>query len=620
MKFKVGLAGAALAAIIFGIAWLFETSSASKAPLSKESYDVIVIGGEPEGVAAAVSAARNGAEVLLVEERSGLGGLMTFGKLNFIDMVQGIGGHNAIGGIFKEWHEMVGADSAFEIERAKSAFLELAEKEPTLTLSFNTELKNAVKDGNSTVIGAVLTTQGKEFTVYGSRFIDATQDATFATDAGAPYYLGGEDINLKDRLMAVTPVIHLRGVDWEGVKRAAKEETFGPAEVTPSVGWGFSELHYDYKPKEGNTRLRGLNIVRTTPEGGEEQFYINALQIFGVDGLDKKSKTEALEKGNREAEHILSYLRANFPGFENAVIAEPPSELYVRETRHIKSEYMLPMSDIWKNADHWDSIGFGGYPVDVQATSLEDYGYVLSSPVQYAIPFRSLVPLEIENLLVVSRSAGYSSLAAGSARIIPTGMAAGEAGGAAAALSLEKNITFRQLANNEKAIQELRTGLKNQGAMLDHFDLTYPYEGEWFDGAVQFLMDYGLAVGGYTNDLGVEEPLNTISFSNMLSMGLLRIDQELHSLHKSRLDAIYALEGVEQQILTRNGAASFMISVFTDEQLESDPWNQVLELGLIDSFIHEKIPEERELVRAEGFYLNYWLLAELKKKVEAGDS
>lgn len=620
MKFKVGLVGAALVAIIFGIAWLFETSSASKAPLSKESYDVIVIGGEPEGVAAAVSAARNGAEVLLVEERSGLGGLMTFGKLNFIDMVQGIGGHNAIGGIFKEWHEMVGADSAFEIERAKSAFLELAEKEPTLTLSFNTELKNAVKDGNSTVIGAVLTTQGKEFTVYGSRFIDATQDATFATDAGAPYYLGGEDINLKDRLMAVTPVIHLTGVDWEGVKRAAKEETFGPAEVTPSVGWGFSELHYDYKPKEGNTRLRGLNIVRTTPEGGEEQFYINALQIFGVDGLDKKSKTEALEKGNREAEHILSYLRANFPGFENAVIAEPPSELYVRETRHIKSEYMLPMSDIWKNADHWDSIGFGGYPVDVQATSLGDYGYVLSSPVQYAIPFRSLVPLEIENLLVVSRSAGYSSLAAGSARIIPTGMAAGEAGGAAAALSLEKNITFRQLANNEKAIQELRTGLKNQGAMLDHFDLTYPYEGEWFDGAVQFLMDYGLAVGGYTNDLGVEEPLNTLSFSNMLSMGLLRIDQELHSLHKSRLDAIYALEGVEQQILTRNGAASFMISVFTDEQLESDPWNQVLELGLIDSFIHAKIPEERELVRAEGFYLNYWLLAELKKKAEAGDS
>ncbi|WP_416145130.1 FAD-dependent oxidoreductase [Planococcus koreensis] len=403
-------------------------------------------------------------------------------------------------------------------------------------------------------------------------------------------------------------------------KRAAKEETFGPAEVTPSVGWGFSELHYDYKPKEGNTRLRGLNIVRTTPEGGEEQFYINALQIFGVDGLDKKSKTEALEKGNREAEHILSYLRANFPGFENAVIAEPPSELYVRETRHIKSEYMLPMSDIWKNADHWDSIGFGGYPVDVQATSLGDYGYVLSSPVQYAIPFRSLVPLEIENLLVVSRSAGYSSLAAGSARIIPTGMAAGEAGGAAAALSLEKNITFRQLANNEKAIQELRTGLKNQGAMLDHFDLTYPYEGEWFDGAVQFLMDYGLAVGGYTNDLGVEEPLNTLSFSNMLSMGLLRIDQELHSLHKSRLDAIYALEGVEQQILTRNGAASFMISVFTDEQLESDPWNQVLELGLIDSFIHAKIPEERELVRAEGFYLNYWLLAELKKKAEASDS
>lgn len=237
MKFNIGLTVSALEAIVFGFFWIFDTTSPRQAPvLSETRYDVIVIGGEPEGVAAAVSTARNGAEALLVGERSGLGGLMTFGKLNFVDMVQGIGGHNAVGGIFKEWHETVGADNAFEIERAKKAFLDLAEKEPTLTLSFNTDFKNSVKDGSSTVIGAVLSAQGIEFTVYGSRFIDATQDASFATDPGAPHYLGGEDINLKDRLMAVTPVIHLTGVDWEGVKRAAKEETYGPAEVTHSVG------------------------------------------------------------------------------------------------------------------------------------------------------------------------------------------------------------------------------------------------------------------------------------------------------------------------------------------------------------------------------------------------
>src|SRR5690606_4508426 len=106
-------------------------------------------------------------------------------------------------------------------------------------------------------------------------------------------------------------------------------------------------------------------------------------------------------------------------------------ELYVRETRHIKAFYQLPISDVWENKDHWDSIAFGSYPVDMQATTPKGKDEIVVNPKQYAIPFRSLVPIGKENLLVASRSSGYSSLAAGSARIIPTGMSTGEAAGVA---------------------------------------------------------------------------------------------------------------------------------------------------------------------------------------------
>lgn len=226
-----------------------------------EEYDVIVIGGEPEGVAAAVSAARNGAKTLLIESREELGGLFTYGMLNFLDIPQGVDGKSVSRGIYEEWHKLVGADNAFGIEQAKSAFKKLVDEEENLTLTANTTVKEPVLEGNQVVAVKVENEHG-EFTLKGKSFIDATQDAEFAAMSGVPNFVGGEDIGIADKKMAVTLMIHLNNVNWDKVKETAKSEKFGPAEVTNSVAWGFSELHYMYKPVEENTRLRGLNLVR----------------------------------------------------------------------------------------------------------------------------------------------------------------------------------------------------------------------------------------------------------------------------------------------------------------------------------------------------------------------
>lgn len=519
----------------------------------EEQYDVIVIGGEPEGVAAAVSAARNGAKTLLVEHRQDLGGLFTLGMLNFLDIPQGEDGSSASKGIFEEWHKMVGNQSAFGIDEAKAAFTKLVQDEENLTLAMNTAVTDVTLE-NQTVTAIQVENEYGEYTISADSFIDATQDADFAVMAGAPHYLGGEDIGQPDKKMAVTLVLHLKNVDWDGVRETAKSEKFGYAEVTNSAAWGFSKLHFDYQPAEENVRLRGLNLAKV----GDE-YFINALQIFEVDGLSEESKAAAIEKGIRETDRIVEYLRAEFQGFENAEVISYPEELYVRETRHVKAEYQLPMADVWMNRDHWDSIAIGAYPVDVQAQSIDDYGNVISDPLQYAIPFRSIVPLDVDGLLVVGRSAGYSSVAAGSVRIVPTGMSTGEAAGVAAVVAQEESLSFRELSKDEALIEEIRTRLTEQGQFVEAFELSYPYEGEFYDEAIQKLINYALVAGGYVNELPVDKPVNNNGFFSLTSRSIERInaDQpELVEAAKEKNRANYKQDDVDmtkEQIIEQFG-------------------------------------------------------------------
>lgn len=569
--------------------------------IPEEQYDVIVIGGEPEGVASAVSAARNGAKTLLVEHRKDLGGLFTYGMLNFLDIPQGEDGYSVSRGIFQEWHNLVGGKSAFGIEAAKTAFKKLVNEEENLTFLPETIVEEVILEGNH-IQSVKLSNKEGIFEVEGSAFIDATQDGDFAVKAGAPFFIGGEDIGIKDKKMSVTLMIHLKNVDWDGIKKTAESEKFGSAVVNDNVAWGFSDLHHVYKPSEENTRLRGLNLAKV----GDE-YFINALQIFGVDGLDPQSKEAAIEKGKREIENILTYLKKEFPGFENAEIASFPSELYVRETRHIWAEYQLPMSDVWTNRDHWDNIGYGAYPVDIQAQTPQDYGYIVSVPKQYAIPFRSLVPKEIDGLLVVGRAAGFSSIAAGSARVVPTGMTTGEAAGAAAAISSREGITFREMSKNEELIETLRTTLAKQGAFVEHISTSYPYEGEWYDGAIQTLINYGLIFGRYDNDMKVDEATTKESFIRVIKDGIYRVNPEKYSHIEDELELSYQEATKNKDSLLMGKDVVHVLNQVFDGDINTT--QQILNNGRLP----ENLPPDRKIVNKEMYTIAAAILEKIKK-------
>lgn len=487
---------------------------------SEETYDVIVVGTEPEGVAAAVSAARNGMKTLLLGEDAALGGLMTIGELNFIDMCESRDGTLLTRGFFSEFYNAVDG-SAFDIIEARNFFLETATAEPLLTLRTENDFVKPIMDGDN-IIGVTMQEDGMEQEYYGSRIIDATVDADVAAAAGVPYTYAGEDIGEKDRQMGVTLVFELSGVDWNKVSlylnwQRFKAEFFkqGNADMgaTQKTAWGYTEEGYAYEPQDDMMRLRGFNIARQN----NGNVLINALIIFGVDPLNDESKAKGIARGQAEMEYLLPYIRENFKGFENAELVSTAEQLYVRESRHTIGEYQLTIDDVLENRDQWDKIAIGAYPVDVQPTASQTYGTVIGSPDRYAVPFRSLVPLQVDNLLVVGRSASYTSLAAGSARVIPLGMAEGEAAGVAAAYSINNQIDFRTMTQNKDAVVSVQNTLKAQGAYLDDFTVHEEIMDHWAYPGVKVLRSLGILDGGYNNDYKLDEPVSRWRYQNMVN-------------------------------------------------------------------------------------------------------
>ena len=251
-------------------------------------YDVIVVGGEPEGVTAAVSAARNGMKTLLIEDDEALGGLMTLGMLNFIDMCHGRDGTLLTQGIFEEFYDAVGG-TAFDVEHAKAVFLQMINDEPNITLKLGTTVTAPLIE-NGAITGVTVRENGQEQTYRSARVIDATVDADIAAASGVPYTFAGEDIGEKDRQMGVTLVFILNNVDWDAVIDYLENDGNAGTGADAKSAWGYTEEGYSYEPHDPMLRLRGFNAARQ--DNGD--VLINALIIFGVDVLDAQSKAEGI--------------------------------------------------------------------------------------------------------------------------------------------------------------------------------------------------------------------------------------------------------------------------------------------------------------------------------------
>ena len=530
-------------------------------------YDVIVVGGDPEGVCAAVSSARNGLKTLLIEDDEALGGLMTLGKLNFIDICESRNGSILTQGLFMEFYEGVGG-TAFDVEKAKSFFYDWVTNEKNATLKLNTKFIAPVMDEDCITGVVVEEENGEQVTYTAACVIDATVDADVAAAAGAPYTIAGEDIGEKERHMGVTLVFELSGVDWDKVVNYLENDDNAGTGATEKTAWGYTREGYAYEPQDDLMRLRGFNVARQ--DNGN--VLVNALIIFGVDAMSEESKAQGVVRAQKELEYIVPYVQQNFIGFEQAQLVGTASQLYVRESRHIVGEYQLTIDDVLENRDQWDKIAIVAYPADIQPTAGQTYGTVIGSPDRYAIPFRCLVPLNVENLLVIGRSASYTSLAAGSARVIPVGMAEGEAAGVAAAYSLDKQSSFREMSQDEKAIASVQKQLKKQGAYLDDFEVHEDFMEHWAYSGVKVIRSLGLLDGGYSNDYRLDEAMGKWRLQNMINNSMKKTGKDVPVIEVSdpptnqeMIAATAQIVGVEATEYAEQMQALQQMGILTDE-------------------------------------------------------
>jgi len=471
--------------------------------------DVLVFGSEPEGVAAAVTSAEAGLSTLLITPHDRLGGLFVLGELNMLDLrTQPF---NYQRGIFERWWRRVGHEEAFDVRRAEHAFEDmLAEAGVEVWRSVG-----AVEPllAGSRIVGVRLLESGWE--VRAKQVIDASADADLAAAAGAPFDFGFERFGVQQR-MADTLVLNVAGVNWAQLTREVRARGKAYANVKNTVAWGhFGGVPAAYAPAVPGVRLRGLNLGLQD----DGTVLINALLLYDLDPLDPLSRAAGRRLGLAEGEHMVAYLREHVPGFGNAHLAGAAADLYVRESRHLLAQCVLTAGDVFASVVTPFDVAAGGYPLDAQTYTPFDSGFVWGTPDIYGGRLCMMVTLQVENLWVVGRSAGYDPIAFSSARVVPFGMVMAEAAAVGAVLAVELDTTASDVALSPDLVLEVRARLARRGALLPELR---PRPGIGPVGHPNYLafvtlVSRGLAVGGYENEPHLDNAFSTVAFAYLLS-------------------------------------------------------------------------------------------------------
>lgn len=493
------------------------------------AYDLVVYQAEPEGVAAAVAAARSGLNTALVMEQAEPGGLFTYGALNFLDLNYDRNGNNINQGIFKEWHNLVGGGVSFKIKEATQAFNSLLAAEENLTLYRNHSLKEINKNGRLVQRIKVEDPSGKTINLTGEYFIDASQNGELAYKAGNPYFFGGGDINQPDRFMPVTPIIKIKNIDKNRLQREARSGRHGQTVVKKGYAYGFSALGARYQPRHPEAGLRGLNLVLEDRNLNGETVtfgYINALHFYGVDGSDKELLADLHEAAKAEAELVVDFLSKELEAMRNVEFIGIAEEFYVRETRHFVTEKQLDVKAQLTARIPEDTVALASYPLDYQSHAPGAGGFVYFNPGIYGKPLRSLISVDFDNLLIAGRASGQSSIAHSSGRIVPNGMVAAEGAGLAIAKAVANNLRPKEVADNPALMAEIQseTGLASQLGSGNIRNLQRELVPGDYVEPVAELLSWGLIVGGYENNFRLDETLTERTFVYLLLNGLKNRD------------------------------------------------------------------------------------------------
>ncbi|MFD1341378.1 FAD-dependent oxidoreductase [Litorisediminicola beolgyonensis] len=434
--------------------------------------EVVVICGGPGGLAAALAAAREGADTLLIERFGCLGGNIT---------VVGVEGfawyrHEATveaGGLGREFEDRARAMGAavpesqslsyeLDAEGFKLVADTLAE-EAGVRVMMHRLFVAPVMEG-SRIIGVIVESKAGREAILADVVIDATGDADVAFRAGAPCRT-----TPVEEMQAASVMFHLAGVDkrrfLEGVR--ADPQTY--------ADWSSGEWQVEtdgkedamYSPFLGKpfeaARRDGVIPADLTTIGGTwgavhdtgEMTYMNLVHLAGCDGLDPDSLTRFEIEGRRQAMAAIDALRAYTPGCEDARLRNFGMSIGIRDTRKIAAVYDMTEADVRGEARFADSIGI--YP-----EFIDGYGVlILPTTGRYMhIPYRALLPQGVEGLLVAGRAIGGDRIAHAATRNMACCAVTGQGAGVAAALAVRSGVPPSEIARDAVQDALVRQGVR----------------------------------------------------------------------------------------------------------------------------------------------------------------
>lgn len=543
----------------------------------KDKYDVIVVGEEPEGIAAAVSAARSGARTLLVAEGPDLGGSVSKSLYTDLEANRDPNGDLLNRGIYLEFYEKLGEH--FSVQQYIGFVNKLVKETGSLDTFYGAAAIAPVLDGSS-IEGIQI--GGRSF--YGKRFIDATREGKLLSACEVPYYSGSGDINLPGAYLPVLFNFELDGVSYENFDIS-------------TAGQAFMAMS-SYRPAHANVHIRNFNVVRQ--EKG--RVILQGLQLFNVDVKEDKAVKEAYAAALREAEDIAGFLRNRVEAFKECTLSKVPEELYIREENHFIGERRLSINEILESKDFENKVAVGSGPVDAGKLSGTGGVYIAGNPRMYGIPLGSLIPLKIDNLLMAGGKISASSIAASSINTRGAAISTGEAAGVAAVFSIIKNMSPRVMAADSKTIKEIQYQLKKQGMYLPSIEVKNENEDNWSYSSVRKLNSLGLLAGGMSNDYAFNMEARQEDFAILLLNGIYRLSPDRYSLE---FDSGLRRYFVKDK-LTREKAGEILAAVYGLLTDKSIAYEKACQLGYIDGEMQRRLnkPGKEVLTMDEVFYLS----------------
>lgn len=439
--------------------------------MKTETFDIVVVGGGPAGVAAAVAAARNGAKTLLIEQYGCLGGTPVNSLIPvfcpFSDqqrpIVEGIGLEilnkmRARSWVNPEPEKDNGIPSLdwvpIDPEILKRVLDDIVDSS-SAGLLLHTDMIGAQRSGDVLQSIQIHSESGIQ-SISAKIFIDCTGNAAMIALAGAGFEYGGEN----GKVQGMTLCFRLAGVDGRRFLRYKQQEGED------------GNLHVAVKrAKERGDFVDGESSVSTFVLQNWDMAGVNFGHVFGKDPLDADQLTQAELEARRKLPELVRFFQTYVPGMETCYVAASGPAIGVRESRRIEGEYRLTREDYFRRCQFPDAIARYAYPIDVHEDTSqlkpdapaksEFKSTAYQAGESYTIPYRALLPRDLQNVIVAGRSLSSDRAANGSARVAPACFAMGQAAGTAAAMAIELGVGPKAIP-----VSKLQERLRAQGVHL----------------------------------------------------------------------------------------------------------------------------------------------------------